>query len=510
MPDDLTPGGFIEETPRGPRPIEGVATGTAAFLGETERGSTRPRLVTNYDEYKRCFGDAVGEGGRFLPDAARGYFENGGQRLYVCRIAGTAATRASKTFGHFTVRAAGAGGWGNRVWARIEKSKPAGFRLKLAYWSDGDATPFDPFLSDPANASKTQPTLVEDFDGLALDPASPDYYQTRLRDASALATVERTGGTPASVPSFKKGKLAGGSDGPVPVDDRDFIGDTVPGGRDAAQGLSALEFDAYAEVALVYAPYPSLNPDSVARSLIAHCESVKYRFAILDGASGVGDAAGLDPRTSIADTPYAAFYYPWLWISDSTSGSRTLVPPGGHAAGVFARTDAERGVFKAPANEEVRGAIDLEFRIDDAAQGLLNPRGVNAIRRFPDRGIRIWGARTLSSDPLWKYVSVRRLLLFLEHSIDQGTQWAGVEPSDERLWASVADAIRVFLRAQWRAGALSGNTEDKAFFVACDRTTMTEDDILNGRLICQIGVAPLRPAEFVLFRLVRQTAGLPG
>ncbi len=510
MPDDLTHGGFIEESPRGPRPIEGVATGTAAFLGETERGSTRPRLVTSYVEYELWFGGVFGSGDRYLPDAARGFFENGGQRLYVCRIAGTAATRASKTFGHFTVRAAGAGGWGNRVWARIEKGKPAGFRLKLAYWSDGGATPFDPFLPDPANASKTPPTLVEDFDGLVLDPASPDYYETRLRDESALATLERTGGTSASVPSFRKGSLAGGSDGDDPVDEEDFVGDTAAGGPDTPQGLKALELDAYREVALVYAPYPSLNPDSVARSLIAHCESVKYRFAVLDGASGVGDAGSLDPRTSIADTPCAAFYYPWLWISDPTSGARRLVPPGGYAAGVFARTDAEHGVFKAPANEEVRGAVDLEFRIDAAAQGLLNPRGVNAIRRFPDLGIRIWGARTMSSDPLWKYVSVRRLLLFLEHSIDQGTRWAVFESNDERLSASVKDTIRAFLESQWRAGALAGATREQAFFVRCDRTTMTEDDIANGRLICQIGVAPLRPAEFVLFRLLQQTAGPPG
>jgi len=163
-------------------------------------------------------------------------------------------------------------------------------------------------------------------------------------------------------------------------------------------------------------------------------------------------------------------------------------------------------VFKAPANEVVRGALDLEYNIDDAAQDTLNPRGVNAIRRFPGRGIRVWGARTLSSNTLWKYVSVRRLFIFLEASIYEGTQWVVFEPNDEKLWARVKDTIRLFLRTQWRLGAMMGLTEDEAFFIACDRTTMTQDDILNGRLVCEIGIAPVRPAEFVIFRIFQRTA----
>ena len=173
--------------------------------------------------------------------------------------------------------------------------------------------------------------------------------------------------------------------------------------------------------------------------------------------------------------------------------------------GVYARTDTERGVFKAPANQVIRGALDVRFEIDENTQETLNPRGVNAIRSFPGRGIRVWGARTLSSDGLWKYVSVRRLFIFLERSIYDGTQWVVFEPNDERLWAQVKDTIRLFLRSQWRAGALLGQTEDKAFFVTCDRTTMTQDDILNGRLICEIGIAPVRPAEFVILRLFQWT-----
>jgi phage tail sheath protein FI len=217
-------------------------------------------------------------------------------------------------------------------------------------------------------------------------------------------------------------------------------------------------------------------------------------------------ANALDPRTSLADTQHAAFYYPWIVIDDPKTHTRKLVPPGGHVLGVYARTDTERGVFKAPANETVRGALDLEAGIDERTQDMLNPRGVNAIRRFPGRGILVWGARTLSSDSIWKYVNVRRLASFLERSIDVGTQWVVFEPNDPKLWAAVTDTIRQFLRSQWRLGALFGRTEEEAFFITCDARVMTRDDILNGRLVCEIGIALVRPAEFVVFRIFQNTA----
>jgi phage tail sheath protein FI len=212
------------------------------------------------------------------------------------------------------------------------------------------------------------------------------------------------------------------------------------------------------------------------------------------------------PRRKITDTKYAALYYPWIHISDPKTGARKIVPPGGHVLGVYARTDSERGVFKAPANEILRGVLELTADIDDNKQDTLNPRGINAIRQFPGRGIRVWGARTLTSDALWKYVSVRRLFIFLERSIYEGTRWVVFEPNDDRLWARVIDTIRLFLRTQWRLGALFGRTEEEAFFITCDRTTMTQDDILYGRLICEIGIAPVRPAEFVIFRILQHTA----
>jgi phage tail sheath protein FI len=222
-------------------------------------------------------------------------------------------------------------------------------------------------------------------------------------------------------------------------------------------------------------------------------------------ANGQSSVTNLRPPD---DDKYSAFYYPWIRVYDPISRSKPLIPPTGHVAGIFARTDIERGVHKAPANEVVRGALDLEFPVTTTMQDILNPRGVNCIRDFrPDRrGIRLWGARTMSSDGEWKYVNVRRLFLFLEESIDEGTQWVVFEPNDEPLWARVRRTIENFLIRVWRNGALMGTTQDEAFFVKCDRTTMTQDDIDNGRLICLIGIAPVKPAEFVIFRFFQKTA----
>jgi phage tail sheath protein FI len=518
MPEYLTPGVYVEEIERGPRPIEGVPTSTSAFLGETERGPIRPRLVASYTEYNRWFG-SVFDDGRFMPHAASGFFDNGGKRLYVCRIVGKEATPASKTFGDFTVRASGPGAWGRRVWVKIEegstKGRDSGFRLKLAYWSsfpDG-FTPFDPFIAANRNILP-RPQYVEDYDDLSVDPNSSNYFTKRLIDTgtnesvSALASLEALVAAPAKPqPNPVQGEFLdkdGANDTKVPGKD-DFEG-RVAGARDKLQGLQALELDPYRDVALVYAPHPPDNGPDIVTAIIDHCERMRFRFAAIDCEPN-DEPSGLDPRLKNHwDTSYAAFYAPWIVASDPQSGARRFVPPGGYVLGVYARTDSERGVFKAPANEIVRGALNVRFEVNDNTQGALNPNGVNVIRSFPSRGIRVWGARTLSSNGLWKYLSVRRLFIFLEHSIYDGTQFVVFEPNDDKLWARVVDTIRLFLRAQWRLGALFGRTEQEAFFITCDRTTMSQDDILNGRLICEIGIAPVRPAEFVIFRIFQNTA----
>jgi uncharacterized protein len=519
MPEYLTPGVYIEEIERGPRPIEGVPTSTAAFLGETERGALRPRLVTSYKEYNRWYGSIFQEA-RFMPHTVSGFFENGGKRLYVSRIVGDGATTAFKAFGDFLVRAVGPGAWGRRVWVRIQDGSTkasdgsTGFRLKVAYWESigQNFQPYDPF--EPANRTRLpRPQQFEDYDDLSVDANSSDYYEKRLLDnttnlpVSALAVIERTNtnstGKPPNNDANGEFLDQAGMDDTNPLDAGDYEGNTA-GGRLEVQGLAALELDPFRDVALVYAPHPPDNTVDIVKKLIDHCERLRFRFAAIDSVNS--DPSQLDPRTSIQDTQYAGFYTPWIIASDPQTGARKTIPPGGHVLGVYARTDIDRGVFKAPANEIVRGALDIAVDINDNTQSVLNPKGVNAIRRFPGRGIRVWGARTLSSNGLWKYVSVRRLFIFLERSIYEGTQWVVFEPNDDKLWARVKDTIRLFLRGQWRNGALFGRTEDEAFFVTIDRTTMTQDDILNGRLIAEIGIAPVRPAEFVIFRIFQYTA----
>ena len=517
MPEYLSPGVYVEEIERGPRPIEGVPTSTAAFLGETERGPLRPRLVTSYNDYTRWFGNVFADD-LYMPHAASGFFDNGGKRLYVCRIVGDGATRASRVFGDFTVEAVGPGAWGRRIWVKFEDGSTkkqdgsSGFRMKLAYWHEdpGTFTPFDPF--DPANRKLLpRPQLVEDYDDLQLDPLDSNYFQKRLQDVatnqplSALASLTKTGtGNAKPAPNAGEFLDQNGADDTNPIGPDDFVG-SPNNARQELQGLRQLELDPFREISLVYAPRPRDNQIPIVKTIIDHCERNRFRMAVIDSEQRT-PPADLDPRTTIQDSEYAAFYTPWIWISNPLTGARQAVPPGGHMLGIYARTDTERGVFKAPANEVVRGALDVFFDIDSNTHDVLNPRGVNAIRRFPGRGIRLWGARTISSNALWKYVSVRRLFIFLERSIYEGTQWVVFEPNDDKLWARVKDTLRLFLRSQWRQGALFGRTEDEAFFITCDRTTMSQDDVLNGRLICEIGIAPVRPAEFVIFRVFQHTA----
>jgi phage tail sheath protein FI len=520
MPEYLRPGVYIEEVERGPRPIEGVPTSTAAFLGAAERGPVKPRLVTSYKEYFRYFGSVFGAN-NFLPYAVSGFFENGGKRLYACRLVGENATAAQADAGNFILRAAGPGSWGKRVWVNIADSttkdasnNPVGFRVRAAYFAPNVA-PYDPFAA--ANRLRIPtPQVTEDYDDLVTDENSPDYYGKRLNfvdldkgpenrgpDSSALIVlVRKPAAAPGAQPARFNDLLSDEGAEDAVLDAADYDGVLTPP-RAEEQGLAALERDPYREVALVYAP--NVGKD-IALKIVGHCERMRFRFAVIDSDKGESNTGNLDPRTKMTDSSYAGFYYPWLYISDPVSGARKLVPPGGHVLGVYARTDVERGVYKAPANEIVRGALDLEYEITDGDQDVLNPRGVNATRRFPGRGIRIWGSRTLSANPLWKYVSVRRLFIFLERSIYEGTQWVVFEPNDTKLWARVTDTIRLFLRTQWREGALFGRREEEAFFIVCNETTMSIDDRLNGRLICEIGIAPVRPAEFVIFRIFQNTA----
>ena len=292
-------------------------------------------------------------------------------------------------------------------------------------------------------------------------------------------------------------------------------------GGDTEEGKTGLEsLAAINEISIIAAPGYSarsnnLSPEEnekrateIAQYLIAHCEDLRNRIAVLDSPDQQSPDEVKHFREQF-DSKYAALYYPWVIVLDpaASEGRRTInLPPSGFVAGIYARVDEARGVFKAPANEEVKGIVGLETLLNDTQQVVLNSAGVSCLRHFPERGFLVWGARTISSDSEWRYVNVRRYFLYLENSIDQGTQWVVFEPNTEELWAAVRRTIQNFLVAEWRKGALMGIKPEEAFFVKCDRTTMTQDDIDNGRLICLIGVAAVKPAEFVIFRIGQWTA----
>ncbi|MGH3436228.1 MAG: phage tail sheath family protein [Candidatus Dormibacteria bacterium] len=284
----------------------------------------------------------------------------------------------------------------------------------------------------------------------------------------------------------------------------------------AATGLAALgEID---DIAIVATPDSVRFTDPASQKtagdyLIEHCENLRYRIGIVDPPADDRSVSAVRAFRAQFDTKYAALYYPWVEILDPTAKNdpgappATLeLPPSGFAAGIYARSDIARGVHKAPANEVVLGITKFTQNVTYDRQAVLNPEGINALRFFEGRSNRIWGARTMSSDPEWKYVNVRRLFIYLEHSIDKSTQWAVFEPNNERLWASIRQTIEDFLLVTWRTGALMGTKPEQAYFVRCDRTTMTQNDLDNGRLICLIGVAPTYPVEFVIFRIGQWTA----
>ena len=247
------------------------------------------------------------------------------------------------------------------------------------------------------------------------------------------------------------------------------------------------------------------DASTIINLLISHATRMRYRIAVLDSGNDQSISQVRAMRGKI-DSTYAALYYPWVRILDPVTREEIYVPPSGFIAGIYARNDTNRAVYKAPANEVVNLAIGFEQLLNKAQQDVLNPEGVNCFRFFEGRGFRVWGARTISSDPEWKYVNLRRYFAYLERSIDKGTQWAVFEPNGEALWANVRRTVEDFLLNEWMSGALLGDKPEKAYFVKCDRSTMTQNDLDNGRLICLVGVAPLRPAEFVIFRIGQWTA----
>ncbi len=388
MPKIIEPGTYIEEIEIGARPIEGVDTGTVAFIGRAPRGPVlQPTPVASPGEFRRIFGEPISSPMTCLGYAVDSFFLNGGRKAYIVRIVSDDTAQA-----------------------------PAGVLSQ-----DGD---------------------VED-------------------DLNSAADIQK--------------------------------------------GLAVLK--GYEGISLVTAPGADSKEDQ--QALIDHCEAERYRFAILDSAKDADINAVLGQRQELdSQKGFAALYYPWISMADPATNNSVTVPPSGAIAGFYARTALERGVHKAPVNEVINGATGLSCTVSKAEQDRLNPAGINVIRSFPGRGFRVWGARTVSSDPLWKYVNVRLLFNYIEESVDRGTRWAIFEPcNDEKLWARLTQCISEFFVRVWKDGALMGDRPEEAFFIRCDRSTMTQADIDSGRLILVIGIAPIKPAEFIIFRIALQAGG---
>lgn len=365
--------------------------------------------------------------------------------------------------------------------------------------------------------------VVETYANVSLCPEAGNFVSARTRKSDLVTVAVTEAKAPAAPKEGKDEKapapakagatpielvggaaviaLAGGSDGKVAnVNPNVYMGeDNGPGKR---SGLAAFLENVDVSIMAI----PGVTAPEVQAALIAHCENCKSCFAILDVPIDRKKTNDVVEFRDMYDTTYAAMYHPWLEMFDPLAKRSAYFPPSGAMAGIYARTDNERGVHKAPANEIVRGCTGLSCNYNEGEQDILNPKGVNLIRAFTGRGIRVWGARTMSSNGLWKYVNVRRLYIYIEESIKANTNWVVFEPNSEVLWGRVTRTIEMFLATCWRSGALAGSTPSEAYFVECGPTTMTQDDIDNGRLICNIGIAAVKPAEFVIFRITQHTA----
>ena len=562
MAQYFSPGVYVEEYDNSSRTIEGAGTSVAGFIGFAEKGPTEgaPTLITSYREFIRIFGKPLSEFEygeyRYLAPSVEQFFVNGGGTCFVVRTALPDAEKASVTKGVLKLEAANAGKWGNRIQITLTsvnkrkmqlvgKNGDAYVAKTIEGFREGDLVvcngeynrvksifdnvitfeeEFENEVVDTALIPKTCVYLVEtdisvrygeeveNYRGISFNTSNPNYIAYRMANSELVKLEvhdEHKIGNPVTAILGEDNEsgmftLEGGRDGSISkVTAGTFIGeDKGPGKR---TGLEA--FVENQNVSMLIAP--GITIPEVVVAMVGQCENLKDRFAILDMPKDFYKVKDLLEYREIIDSTYAAMYHPWIQVFDRASNKPDFVPPSGAVAGVYARTDMTRGVHKAPANEVVF-ASGLSVNYNKSEQDYLNPAGVNLIRAIPGQGIRIWGARTASSNSNFKYVNVRRLFIFVEQSIKANTNWVVFEPNDVTLWDRVRGTINDFLESLWRSGMLAGVSPAEAYFVEIGPETMSRDDIASGRLICNIGIAPSRPAEFVIFRVTQFTAEAGG
>jgi uncharacterized protein len=519
MPTYTAPGVYVEEVPSSQKVLSAAPTAIAAFVGFTELAPTddpndpqglAPRLVTSWSQFEKLYGSFAP--GCVLPLSVYGYFANGGAIAYICRIPNSEPSgQPAKLALPAADRALG-------LPLQIESVEPDA-NISVEITNDE--------VAEDAPEGPAPFTLTVLLDGSPVETFSNLEFGTGDRNVKTVVNktstkikvevaLDKAVDLSKQIDVLKPGRYAleKAEPTPVPVTGRKFAGSESA--RNGINGLAVAD-----DVTIVTVPdliTAATKPDgtvdldlwkSVQTALISHCEQNGNRMAILDAPPGMTPQQIKDWRSDVAmyDSAFAALYYPWIKVDNPigvNGNSEVFIPPSGHIAGVWARTDETRGVWKAPANDTIRGVLDIERAVTQNEQSLLNPIGINCIRPFGTRGIRIWGARTLASDTDWRYINVRRLFNMIESTILEGTQWAVFEPNDMALWEGVKRTLTGFLRGLWSAGALFGASADQAFYVKCDAETNPPESIDQGLLVVEVGIAPVKPAEFVVFRISQQ------
>jgi uncharacterized protein len=539
--DYFAPGVYVEEIDRGSRPIEGVSTAVAGFVGFTEdvRGSAelfKPMLITNWSQYLNYFARPNSDGftdfNAYLPFAVYGYFMNGGGRCWVSSI-GTQLPgapkprvpepitlqmpgRGNRPTLKFTLRPEQASGGTITVLVTDSSPRP------LPEGTEGEAPPnTGEYFSIQIRRDEE---ILEQYEHLTMNAeavATVATYAVETLRNSMYVIVEdlaRAGQPLARRPGNGQYELAP----PIVSSTPDRFAVELEGVRDDRTGVRGLfEID---EITMLACPDLMRAYQTQVIDLDQVHGIMELMLSMCEGSAS-GDIPNPPNRMVILDTPpecvkpqtvvdwlqrfnrrsmFGALYYPWIKVPNPRNGGKPIsVPPCGHVMGVWGRNDETRGVYKAPANEVPKGVIGLSYETNFREQELLNPLGINCIRTFPNRGIRIWGARTLVEPDKteWRYISVRRLMSYIEKSIELGTQWAVFEPNDEDLWARVRRTVSNFLERLWREGALFGSSPDQAFYVKCDAELNPPETMILGRLYIEVGICPVRPAEFIVFRI---------
>lgn len=486
------PGVYIEEIPSGVRTITGVATSIAAFIGWAPKGANDgAELILSWSDYEREFGGL--DSRSLLGHAVYHFFLNGGQQCYVIRLTASNADTAEVALNDLTLKARNSGQWANDYSITI-KARPAPnanrFRVAVVY-----------------KAGTPQEATVESFENLSMNSADSAFVASVVTEDSAIINASVAG---PNQPADGTTALAGGLDGAVlaPNDAGQFEAAIVPGN---GKGIDFLDHVDLFNILCI----PGETNSNALPAVQKYCHDHRAMLLVDCGSAATFTSLQNGPATTLtgADGLNAAFYFPWVNAPDPLLGNRLRAfPPCGFIAGIYARTDGTRGVWKAPAGTEasLTSAAALTVPLTDGQNGVLNPQAINCIRNFPVYGIVSWGARTLNGNDQqaseWKYVPVRRMALFLEESLYRGTKWVVFEPNDEPLWSQIRLNIGAFMQSLFRQGAFQGKTPQEAYFVKCDHETTTQDDINRGVVNILVGFAPLKPAEFVIIK-IQQIAG---